>query len=45
MGDDVTWNISLNGCSFAGPWVAPCPLQGSGSGMVGSGRGGGEVVM
>ena len=41
MGDDLALNISLNGWSFAGLVVAPCPLQGSGSGMV---RGGKVVI-
>lgn len=41
MGDDLSLNISLNGWSLAGLVVAPCPLQGSGSGTV---RGGKVVI-
>ena len=38
MGDELSLNMSLNGWSLAGVAVAPCPLQGSGSGMVRGGK-------
>jgi len=38
MGDELSLNMSSNGWSLAGVAVAPCPLQGSGSGMVRGGK-------